>query len=152
MAESLPLVARELSHGRIKVDLSLAPHLPEIMADRVQLQQVLINLLINGMQAMAETTEGERVLGISSRLDEADGVMLAVCDSGPGIDPAAEDRLFNPFVTTKPNGMGMGLSICRSIVEAHGGRIWANSDAAPGKKRGADFRFTLPVRADTSGP
>ncbi|HTC07148.1 MAG TPA: PAS domain-containing protein [Acetobacteraceae bacterium] len=152
VAESLPLVARELSHGRIKVDLSLAPHLPEIMADRVQVQQVLINLLINGIQAMAETTEGERVLGISSRLDEADGVMLAVRDSGPGIDPAAEDRLFKPFVTTKPNGMGMGLSICRSIVEAHGGRIWANSDAAPGKKRGADFRFTLPVRADTSGP
>ena len=146
--ESLPLVAPELSHRRIKVDLALAPHLPEVLADRVQLQQVLINLLINGIQAMAETTERERVLTISSRLDAADAVTLAVRDSGPGIDPDTEPQLFKAFVTTKPDGMGMGLSICKSIVEAHGGRIWAGDVATPGQGHGAVFQFTLPARPD----
>ncbi len=147
--ESLPLLAQELNHGRIKVELSLAPRLPEVRADRVQLQQVLINLLINGIQAMAETRAGERVLRISSLVDETGGVTIAVRDSGPGIDPSAETRLFKAFVTTKPDGMGMGLSICRSIIEAHGGRISAGADTTQGKGRGAVFRFTLPAPPDT---
>jgi PAS domain S-box-containing protein len=151
--ESLPLLAQELSHGRIKVDLSLAPHLPEVLADRVQMQQVLINLMINGIQAMAEVADRERILGISSSVVAPDTVTLAVRDSGPGLAPAAENHLFKPFVTTKPNGMGMGLSICKSIVEAHGGRIWANGVAAHGEGargggRGAVFQFTLPVQPD----
>ena len=156
--ESLPLIAQEVGRQRIKVELSLAPKLPMVLADRVQLQQVLINLMINAIQAMVEATGRERVLTISSHLDdagdldEAGAVMLAVRDSGPGIDPAAAHHLFKAFVTTKTNGMGMGLSICKSIIEAHGGRIWASStempDEVPGETRGADFRFTLPVQPD----
>jgi PAS domain S-box-containing protein len=138
--ESLPLMAQEMGRQRIMVELSLAPELPVVLGDRVQLQQVLINLLINALQAMVETS-GRRVLAISSQPDIA-GVMLAVRDSGPGIDPAAARDLFKAFVTTKANGMGMGLSICKSIIEAHGGRIWADADTL----RGADFRFTLPVQ------
>jgi PAS domain S-box-containing protein len=137
--ESLPLMAQEMSRQRIRVELSMAPHLPPVLADRVQVQQVLINLLINAVQAMVETT-GQRVLTISSRADGAD-VLLAVGDSGPGIDPVAEHDLFKAFVTTKSNGMGMGLSICKSIIDAHGGRIWADG----GRASGAVFRFTLPA-------
>jgi signal transduction histidine kinase len=149
-----------VTRRRIKVELSLEPQLPMVLADRVQLQQVLINLLINAIQAMVEATGRERVLTISSRLDaaghldearhldEAGAVMLAVRDSGPGIDPATAPHLFKAFVTTKTDGMGMGLSICKSIIEAHGGRIWASGPELPDELRGAVFRFTLPVQAD----
>jgi PAS domain S-box-containing protein len=139
--ESLPLMAQEMGRQRILVELSLAPDLPAVLADRVQLQQVLINLLINAIQAMVETS-GRRVIAISSQADDAGNVMLAVRDSGPGIDPAAAHDLFKAFVTTKSNGMGMGLSICNSIIEAHGGRIWADAGATSG----AAFRFTLPAQ------
>jgi PAS domain S-box-containing protein len=138
--ESLPLMAQELGRQRIRVELSLAPVLPVVLADRVQVQQVLINLLINALQAMVETS-GHRILGITSQLEGGD-VSLAVRDTGSGIEPAAAHDLFKAFVTTKANGMGMGLSICKSIIEAHGGRIWADADAT----RGAVFRFTLPVQ------
>jgi PAS domain S-box-containing protein len=137
--ESLPLMAHEMGRQRIRVELLLAPHLPSVLADRVQLQQVLINLLINAIQAMSETT-GRRVLAIASQVDDGN-VMLAVRDSGLGIDPAAAPDLFKAFVTTKSGGMGMGLSICKSIIDAHGGRIWADADQASG----AVFRFTLPA-------
>jgi C4-dicarboxylate-specific signal transduction histidine kinase len=120
--------------------------MPIVLADRVQLQQVLINLFINAIQAMVETTGRERVLAILSQVTEAGDVMLVVSDSGPGIDPAAAHELFKAFVTTKANGMGMGLSICKSIIEAHGGRIWADDGEAPGQIRGAVFRFVLPVQ------
>jgi PAS domain S-box-containing protein len=139
--ESLPLMAQEIGRHRIRVDLSLAPQLPPVLADRVQVQQVLINLLINALQAMLETS-GPHILGISSQIDGVD-VALAVHDTGPGIDPAAAHDLFKAFVTTKSNGMGMGLSICKSIIEAHGGRIWADADVP----RGAVFRFALPVQS-----
>jgi signal transduction histidine kinase len=123
-----------------------------VLADRVQLQQVLINLLINAIQAMVESTGLERALAISSHLDEAGAVLLAVRDSGPGIDAATAPHLFKAFVTTKTNGMGMGLSICKSIIEAHGGRIWASGpempNEMPDEMRGAVFRFTLPVQPD----
>lgn len=154
--ETLPLIAQEVSRQRIKVELSLAPELPMVLADRVQLQQVLINLLNNAIQAMVEATGRQRVLTISSHLDEAGAVMLAIRDSGPGIDPATAHHLFKAFVTTKTNGMGMGLSICKSIIEAHDGRIWASGtempdempDGMPEGMRGAVFRFTLPVQPD----
>jgi C4-dicarboxylate-specific signal transduction histidine kinase len=103
---------------------------------------VLINLFINAIQAMAETTGRERVLAISSQVTEAGDVMMVVGDSGPGIDPAAARELFKAFVTTKTNGMGMGLSICKSIIEAHDGRIWADG----GETLGAVFRFVLPAQ------
>jgi PAS domain S-box-containing protein len=139
--ESLPLLAQDVNRQRIKVELALEPGLPAVLADRVQLQQVLINLFINAIQAMIETPRPERVLAITSRVEGAGDVMLAVRDSGSGIDPTAAHDLFKAFVTTKTNGMGMGLSICKSIIEAHGGRIWADVDEASG----AIFRFTLPV-------
>ncbi len=148
--ESLPLVAQEVSRQGIKIELSLAPRMPIVLADRVQLQQVLINLFINAIQAMVETTGRERVLAISSQATEAGDVMLVVSDSGPGIDPAAANELFKAFVTTKTNGMGMGLSICKSIIEAHGGRIWADGGETPGEVRGAVFRFVLPVQPNGS--
>ncbi len=144
--ELLPLLAHEVSRQRIRVELSLTPHLPAVPADRVQLQQVLINLLINGIQAMDETPIRQRVLAISTRVHGAGDVMLAVRDAGPGIDTAAAHDLFKAFVTTKTNGMGMGLSISKSIIEAHDGRIWADSDDTPG----AVFRFTLPVQPNES--
>jgi PAS domain S-box-containing protein len=134
------LVQREVSNRRVSLSLRLASGLPALLGDRVQLQQVLINLLMNGMQAMAETDDDARELLIESRRESDGQVIVAVQDSGPGIDPANVDRLFSAFFTTKADGMGMGLSICRSIIEAHGGRLWASSHAGCG----ATFQFTLP--------
>jgi signal transduction histidine kinase len=122
------------------------PTLPPVLADRVQLQQVIINLVINGIQAMESVTGRARELCIRSRPYEADQVLVAVEDCGSGIDPEHLDRLFNAFFTTKRDGMGMGLSICRSIIEAHGGRVWASGHAGPG----ATFQFTLPSRRETA--
>jgi signal transduction histidine kinase len=117
-----------------------------ILGDRVQLQQVIINLVMNGAEAMQSVTDRPRELVIRSRQDETRQVLVGVTDCGVGI--AAEDaaRLFNPFFTTKSSGMGMGLSICRSIMEAHGGRLLASGNEGPG----ATFQFTLPVNADTA--
>jgi len=114
--------------------------LPRVQGDRVQLQQVLLNLIINAIEAMRDVGEEERELLISTR-NEPDGVSVEVRDSGPGFAPAALERVFEPFYTTKPEGMGMGLSICRSIIEAHGGRLWA----IPCEPQGALFQFTIPA-------
>jgi signal transduction histidine kinase len=114
--------------------------LPRVQGDRVQLQQVLLNLIINAIEAMRDASEEERELLISSR-NEPDGVSVEVRDSGPGFAPAALERVFEAFYTTKPEGMGMGLSICRSIVEAHGGQLWATGC----EPRGALFQFTIPA-------
>jgi signal transduction histidine kinase len=103
------------------------------------LQQVIINLVMNGIEAMAAVTDAPRKLLVRSHLHEADQVIVAVRDLGSGIDPDNADKLFNPFFTTKPNGMGMGLSICRSIIEAHGGRVWASRNIGPG----TTFQFAL---------
>jgi signal transduction histidine kinase len=116
-----------------------------ILGDRVQLQQVIINLMMNGSEAMQAVMDRPRELVIQSRQDEAQQVLLSVTDCGVGISTENADRLFNAFFTTKSNGMGMGLSICRSIVEAHGGRLWATANVP----HGATFQFTLPVNADT---
>jgi len=121
--------------------------LPVVLGDRIQLQQVIMNLAINSIQSMASVTDRTRELLIRSCQGEDGQVLIEVRDDGVGIDPKNMHQLFNAFFTTKPNGMGMGLSICRSIIEAHGGRIWASSNAGPG----ATFSFTLPqVREQVS--
>jgi signal transduction histidine kinase len=134
-----------ISH-QVLLRMELAPALPTIVVDRVQLQQVIINLVMNGIEAMQSVTDRSRELVIRSRLDEAQQVLVSVTDCGVGISAENADQLFNPFFTTKSGGMGMGLSICRSIMEAHGGRLWAAANVP----HGAALQFTLPVNADTT--
>jgi two-component system, LuxR family, sensor kinase FixL len=143
--EVLSLIRREISNHQVSVRLDLAASLPPIFGDRVQLQQVILNLLVNGIQAMTLVGDRPRELLIRSQADSTGQILVEVGDSGIGIDPAHAGQLFNAFFTTKADGMGMGLSICRSIIEAHGGRIWASPNAGPG----TIFQFTLPAhRAD----
>jgi two-component system, LuxR family, sensor kinase FixL len=134
------LVEREMLDQLVSLRLEVAPALPAVLGDRVQLQQVIINLVMNGMEAMASVTGRPRELVIAAHRHEGEQVLIAVRDSGVGIEPEAIDNLFNAFFTTKPNGMGMGLSISRSIIEAHGGRIWVTRNSGAG----ATFQFTLP--------
>jgi PAS domain S-box-containing protein len=138
--EAIALVQRELSNHGVSLRTEFAPALPAIMGDRVQLQQVIINLVMNGIEAMQPVTERPRELMIRSGQDETQHVRVSVTDCGIGISSDNANRLFNAFFTTKSSGMGMGLSICRSIVEAHGGRLSACSNEGPG----ATFQFTLP--------
>jgi signal transduction histidine kinase len=126
--------------------MDLAPGLPVVLADRVQLQQVIMNLVINGIEAMEPVMDRPRELVIRSERDEADQVLVTLEDRGVGIAAENADQLFNPFFTTKSSGMGMGLSICRSIIEAHAGRISAANNAGPG----ATFRFTLPLHQENT--
>jgi signal transduction histidine kinase len=130
----------------VSLRTEFAPALPMILGDRVQLQQVIINLMMNGSEAMQAVMDRPRELVIRSRQDETQQVLLSVTDCGVGISSENADRLFNAFFTTKSSGMGMGLSICRSIVEDHGGRLWATANVP----HGATFQFTLPVNADTA--
>jgi signal transduction histidine kinase len=132
--------AEALKNG-VSVQTQLANDLSLVRGDRVQLQQVILNLIINAVEAMSGVSEGSRDLLISSEKDAAGGVLVSVQDSGPGLPPDGFDRLFDAFYTTKTGGMGMGLSISRSIIEQHGGRIWASS----GAHHGATIRFTLPI-------
>ena len=143
--EAVQLVQREISSHRVMLRLDLSAGLPPVLADRVQLQQVIINLILNAIQAMATVTDRPRELLIRSGRTEDGQVQLTVRDRGSGIDPLVADRLFQPFFTTKPDGMGMGLSISRSIVEAHGGRIWALGNAGPG----ATVHLALPPHPAT---
>jgi signal transduction histidine kinase len=117
-----------------------------VLGDRVQLQQVFINLVMNGIDAMQPVTDWPRELVIRSRQDEPHQVLVSVTDYGVGISAENAERLFTAFFTTKSSGMGMGLSICRSILEAHGGRLWASANLP----HGATFQFSLPVSADTA--
>jgi PAS domain S-box-containing protein len=144
--EVIALVEREMDGHRVSLRTELAPALPMILGDRVQLQQVIINLVMNGIEAMQSVTDRPRELVIQSQQDETRRVLVTVADSGVGIFAENADRLFNAFFTTKSSGMGMGLSICRSIVDAHGGRLWATANVP----HGATFQFTLPVNADTA--
>jgi len=141
IVEVLALTRGEVMKNNVSVQTQLAEGLPLIQGDRVQLQQVILNLIINAVEAMSGVSEGSRRLLIGTRKDASDSVLVAVQDSGPGLTPESFERLFDSFYTTKPGGMGMGLSICRSIIEAHGGRIWASRNVGPG----ATFQFTLPV-------
>ncbi len=127
-------MAKLVKNG-VSLQTQLAAGLPLVQGDRVQLQQVILNLIINAVEAMSGVSEGTRELLIGTGKDALSGVLVAVQDSGPGLNPESFDRLFDPFYTTKSGGMGMGLSICRSIVEAHGGRIWASSTVRPGRDR-----------------
>jgi signal transduction histidine kinase len=141
IGEAILLVQREvLSHGA-SLRTELASALPHVLGDRVQLQQVIINLLMNGVEAMAPIMDRPREILIRSQQHEAGQVHVAVLDSGIGIDSETAERLFSAFFTTKPSGMGMGLSISRSIIRAHGGRLWVS----PNPDHGAAFQFTVPT-------
>jgi C4-dicarboxylate-specific signal transduction histidine kinase len=139
--EVMALTSSEANGKGVSVRLQLAEDLPLIKGDRVQLQQVMLNLVINAIDAMSAVDDGPRELTVSTATNEPGAVLVAVRDSGPGIAPKHIERLFEPFYTTKAGGMGMGLSICRSIIEAHGGRLWASANVP----RGASFEFTVPV-------
>jgi signal transduction histidine kinase len=125
----------------VTVDTQLADELPRIQGDRVQLQQVMLNLIVNAIQSMNGVEDGNRELHISTVRIEPEGVRVAVQDTGHGLRSESLPRLFDPFYTTKADGMGMGLSICHSIIEAHGGRLWATGC----EPRGALFQFTIPA-------
>ena len=137
--EVIELTRGEAVRTGVSVQARLADDLPLIHGDRVQLQQVILNLIVNAVEAMSGVDAGARELLISTGRAEPDGVLVAVRDTGPGLAPATLDRLFEAFYTTKPSGLGMGLSICRSIIEAHGGRLWAEAN----EPRGAIFQFTV---------
>ena len=138
--EVLALMKGELQRNRISVELELDEHLPLTKGDRIQLQQVLTNLMTNAIEAMAEK-KWPRILRIKSATEEPNGVLISVADTGKGIDPKIVDRIFNPLFTTKSNGMGLGLSICRSIIEGHDGRLWVSA----GAEGGSVFQFVLPA-------
>jgi NO-binding membrane sensor protein with MHYT domain len=140
IVEIIELTRGEAMKYGISVLTELADHLPVVEADRVQLQQVLLNLIVNALDAMGTPNVGPRQLLISTGKGETSGVLVAVQDSGPGLEAAMLERVFESFYTTKPTGLGLGLSICRSIIEAHGGRLWASTNQG----RGATFQFTLP--------
>jgi signal transduction histidine kinase len=125
----------------VALHTDLAADLPPVLADRIQLQQVLLNLLLNGMEAMRGVTDRPRVLIVRSQKGEVGTIRVAVQDAGTGIDPQHLERIFTAFFTTKPAGLGMGLAISRSIIEAHGGRLWATPNDGPG----ATVQFTLPT-------
>jgi PAS domain S-box-containing protein len=146
--EVIALTRTEAANKSVSVRTQFAEGLPRIQGDRVQLQQVMLNLIVNAIQAMSDFGEGARELQISiEAVPPEGGVRVGVRDTGPGLNPESLSRLFEPFYTTKPEGMGMGLSICRSIIEAHGGRLWA----IPSEPQGALFQFTIPsTRADGS--
>lgn len=140
--ETVGLTHPDLVQKRVSLDITFELKLPAVPADRVQLQQVLLNLIVNALDSMSTVTEHPRVLRIQTGHVEPDTVQVTVKDAGRGISPAENEHLFQPFYTTKPHGLGMGLAISRSIVEAHGGRLWATPNDGPG----ATFHFTLPVQ------
>jgi PAS domain S-box-containing protein len=142
--EVVALMHGEARQQRVALRTDLAGALPPVLGDRVQLQQVLLNLLINGIEAIQAVTDRPRELWIRSQRPDANTVLVAVQDAGIGLDPQQMVRLFDPFFTTKPGGMGIGLAISRTIIEAHGGRLWATPNDGPG----ATFQFTLPLNSE----
>ncbi len=143
--EVIALTRDEVLKNGVSLQTHFAKDLPLIQGDRIQLQQVTLNLIMNAVEAMSGVSDGERQLLIGTERDASNGVLVEVRDSGPGLKPESLDHVFDAFYTTKPSGMGMGLSICRSIIEAHEGRMWAS----PNIPRGAIFRFTLSSRPET---
>jgi PAS domain S-box-containing protein len=144
--EVIELTRGESVKNGISLQADLADGLPLIEGDRVQLQQVILNLIVNALEAMSGASDGTRELLVSSRKADPGGVIVEVRDSGPGLAPEALEHVFDAFYTTKPSGLGMGLSICRSIIEAHDGRLWASANPP----RGASFQFALPAIANTA--
>jgi PAS domain S-box-containing protein len=143
--EVIELTRAEAMKNRVSITADLADSLPLVRGDRVQLQQVMLNLILNAIDALNSVSDGEREVLISTGSAESGDVLVTVRDSGPGLGAAASERVFEAFYTTKATGMGMGLSICRSIVDAHGGRIWASANVP----QGAVFQFTLPTPSDS---
>jgi len=141
--EMIVLLRSEATRYKITVRMELAEDLPRIMGDRVQLQQVLMNLIVNSIDAMKEV-DGTRELAVKSQRTKKEEVLVSVCDTGVGLPPQQADQIFNAFFTTKAHGTGMGLRISRSIVESHGGRLWA-ADNSP---HGASFHFALPTKIE----
>jgi PAS domain S-box-containing protein len=139
--EVLALTGSALRSRSVAVQTTLPADLPPALGDRVQLQQVVMNLIMNGADAMSSVTEQPRVLQIETQVGGKGSIQVTIKDSGAGIQEAIRDRIFDPLFTTKPTGMGMGLSICRSIVESHGGKLWAS----PGTAHGTEFQFTIPI-------
>lgn len=146
ICEVMKLTRGETERNGVSVRTELAEGLPLMRGDRVQIQQVLLNLVMNAIEAMSGTSEGERTLSIRTSQTAADSVLVAVGDSGPGFAPLNAEHLFEAFHTTKANGLGLGLSICRSIIETNGGRLWAS----PNLPRGAVFQFTLPAGLESA--
>jgi signal transduction histidine kinase len=144
IVEVFALAQSEARRNRVFLKQQLTRDLPHVRGDRVQLQQVILNLIINGLEAIAKSKNGTRELAVMSDQDEADNVRVAVSDSGEGLDPTNLERVFDAFFTTKPDGMGMGLAISRTIIESHGGRLWATSNSP----KGAVFQFTLPAETE----
>ena len=144
--ELIALARTEVVEKGVSLRIRLAEGLSPVQGDRVQLQQVVLNLILNAVEAMRSVDGAPRELSISTERRGADEVLVAVRDSGPGIDPEHLERVFASFYTTKPSGLGLGLSICRSIIDAHGGRLWAGANE-PG---GAVFQFTLPALSKDS--
>jgi C4-dicarboxylate-specific signal transduction histidine kinase len=144
----LELTRGEMTKNGVSVRTQFAEQSPVVQADRVGLQQVILNLIINAVEAMSSMREGARELLICTEKAESNGALVAVRDSGPGLDPKIADHLFEAFYTTKVQGMGIGLTICRSIIEAHSGRMWAGAN----EPRGAVFQFILPLAPDETVP
>jgi signal transduction histidine kinase len=136
----LVLVRDEAKRNSVEMGTRFADDLFPVSGDRVQLQQVVLNLLMNGIEAMSGMDEGARQMTITTRSIDEGQIQVTVQDAGTGIDPNVLGKIFDPFYTTKPGGMGMGLSICRSIVQSHGGRLWATANNGPG----TSFHFSLP--------
>jgi PAS domain S-box-containing protein len=144
--EVIVLARSAIAKNGVSAQTRLTAGLPPVQGDRVQLQQVVLNLILNAVEAMSAVDESVRELLLSTEQSPTNGVLVAVRDSGPGIDPEHIERVFDAFYTTKPAGVGMGLSICRSIIDAHGGRLWAEAN----EPRGAVFQFTLPSQERSS--
>jgi PAS domain S-box-containing protein len=143
LREVVELTRAEAATNCVSVQSEFSERLPTVVGDRVELQQVVVNLILNAIEAMSRTTEIPRELLIRTAKAGSEDVLVAVVDSGPGLPPASLERLFEPFYTTKADGLGIGLSICRSIIEAHGGRLWASAN----EPRGTVFQFTVPTLA-----
>ena len=144
--EVIEMVRAPIDKNRVSVRTRLGAGLTSVCGDRVQLQQVVLNLILNAVEAMSSVEEASRELSIKTEQGQTSDILVAVQDSGPGIDPEHLERVFAPFYTTKTSGIGMGLSICRSIIAAHGGRLWAEAN----RPRGAIFQFTLPAGLENS--
>jgi C4-dicarboxylate-specific signal transduction histidine kinase len=144
--EVIATVRSAIDQNRVSVRTRLMEELAPVQGDRVQVQQVVLNLVLNAVEAMSSIEKGARELSISAEQVQPGHVLIAVQDSGPGIDPEHLEQVFAPFYTTKTSGIGMGLSICRSIIAAHGGRLWAEAN----RPRGAIFQLTLPTGAEDS--
>jgi C4-dicarboxylate-specific signal transduction histidine kinase len=142
--ETIALTRSEMQRHGISLQTKLTNGLPRVWGDQVQLQQVILNLIMNAIEAMSDVSDASRELLIGSSVTTPDAVTVAVRDTGPGLKAESVDHLFDAFYTTKPAGLGMGLSICRSITEAHGGRLWATANAP----RGTVFQFVLPLQQD----